>query len=228
MQTYADYHLLRFYPVRVIFAFAMLFMMPILVPAKEHIEVTERDSLYVQWAKSKSALPLFQYTISNTESLRDFRFANELVTQFGVGVIGIDNPSLENAADWIEEMEKLQDGNTFFALSLSQPFDLSFKGWDGQLLKQQVEITTNLELVDRLGKLHAVLILNAGFSMVHFESIPANYTALEQQKVYRYLEVLEQNGVQVSFGKGTSDFVLAHSELVQWTGVKSIDQSLAK
>lgn len=228
MQTYADYHLLRFYLGRVLPVVSLFFLWSFLAFANEQIEITERDSLYVSWSKSKSTLPLFKYSIQDVESLDEFVFAKKLIDQYGVGLIGIKNPDVFNMKVLISELQKTASVKPFFVLELAHPFEFTYKNWNSELLRQQLEVSNNDSKIEELAEHHAALLSTVGFSVLHIESIPDNYKQAENKKVYRYLQHLESNGVMISFGAGANPFLIEHPEIINWSNTKIINQQLAK
>ena len=227
MQTYSDYHLLRFYSVRVITALGLFFLMSISVFAEEQIEITERDSLYVQWSKTKSAFPLLKYTISDPENIDQYVFAEQLIRQYGIGLVGIKNPDVRLVGSWIKDLQAKKGRLPIFMLEMARPFELTYGDWSGQLAVQQVEINTDEEIGKRLAKFHATMLIENGFSMIHFETIPQNYATFETRKVYDYLKELDSIGIMMSFGTGANHFLVDHQEMLNWSNVKLIDESLA-
>lgn len=191
MQTYLVSNLLRTNVGRVGLIFGLL-VINFLVQASDgsSSKEFERDSLYVQWIKSKSTLPTLIYQLNDFNDFTDRLEAEHMIYAYGVGGVIIPNGDQEEVKQWINDNQKRRVGRLLHIVEVNKIFELPFNDLPAFPQQISVECFPNNDLAFKLGQAHANQLRKMGIGLIQFSNFPDYYSKYELQKVYSYFKGL--------------------------------------
>lgn len=229
MQTYLVSILLRTITGRVGLLFCLLaFSFHSVLANPPWPDPVERDSLFAQWAKSKSTLPTLFYELGDFNDFSDRVEAESLIRMYGIGGLIIPNGEVNQIKRWINGNKNWRKEPLIHIASINQIFELPFEGLPQFPNQLSVTCYTNDSLVYQLGQAHANVLRPMGIGLIQIKNIPDHFTKHELNKVRMYLQGLNDQRVAFYFGEEANNatmnnvFTLAqNSKLIH---VKQLDQ----
>lgn len=188
--------------------------MAVSIGEERQIKIESVDTLYSRWNKDKTKIPFFRHTVLNTDQ-EGLEKANELITKYGLGFIFIRSGKLSDISSWVDQNNVDLDTPPIFIAQMNQFFQLPFQSEIAWPLAMELEAVIQDSLVYELGILHGQLLKKTGFDVVHFDSIPKNYSLHELSKVEYYLQGLKKCGLWFSLGPNAAP--LGH-----WVGWENV------
>ncbi|WP_073124536.1 serine hydrolase domain-containing protein [Reichenbachiella agariperforans] len=179
----------------------------------------DRDSLYVTWNKTKSALPVVYMNLPRFEDAHDRSVVMNLALNYGIGAIYISDGDRAQVKKWIQVLEREAVVATLVAAKASGVFELPFDGLGEMPEDEIVSCLTDLDLVRQLAEANAATLQDMGVDVLHYDQLPVYFDDLDVQKTLLYWSVLKDSGVSLSFGNGTRAFVSKYREQINWENV---------
>lgn len=226
MQNYLEYNLLRLFKESVKIVFLILFFAfsSHMLLANDLVEgEVARDTLYRNWSKSKSTYPYFFYNLKNFEDSYQRSEVEGLVGTYGIGGIYLNNGNVIEVAEWLDRIKEIANISPIVIVNIDKIFELPFTFSSDQPSQVEIECLTDQGLITMYTLKHAALLKSMGVDVVHFEYLPSHYTQRERNRVVSYINQLHQNGLKLSFGKGTKEYL----DRIGWSKIDWIPKSLA-
>lgn len=146
-----------------------------------------KDSLYLQWLKSKATLPTLIYELKDFNDFTDRVEAESLIRSYGIGGVIIGNGNRVEAKNWINQNQMLRTEPLLHIVEIKNIFELPFDDLTNHPDQLIVECLSDDSLVYHLGKAHANVLRSMGVALVRFADIPESYSLHEIHKVNLYL-----------------------------------------
>lgn len=220
MQTYLVSILLRTNTGRVGLLFYLLLIGISVSPSLASVpNPIEKDTLFTQWAKTKSTLPTIFYELADFNDFSDRVEAESLIRMYGIGGVIIPNGDLEDVKKWVKENGKWRKEPLIHIASIDQIFQLPFQGLPAFPNHLSVTCYTDDSLVYQLARGHAQVLKSLGIGMVQISNIPAYYSKHEWRKVQMYLHGLTDAKISFYFSELIDRNVLPD---ISSNGLKSI------
>ncbi|WP_420580809.1 serine hydrolase domain-containing protein [Reichenbachiella sp.] len=159
----------------------------------------EKDTLYVQWAKTKNTLPTLFYELSDFNDFSDRVEAESLIRMYGIGGVVVPNGEIEEVKKWIEGNKSWRKEPILHVASMDQIFELPFQGVSEFPNQLSVTCFTDDSLLYALGLAHAQLLRSMEIGMVQMEELPVKFSVHEWRKVQVYLQGLNDGKISFYF-----------------------------
>lgn len=202
MQTYLVSILLRTITGRVGLLFCLMMCSGLVLEASSGMpDPIEKDSLFAQWAKSKSTLPTLFYELKNFNDFSDRVEAESFIRMYGVGGIIISNGEAEEIRQWTQSNQNWRKEPLIHIASMGRIFELPFQGLPQFPSQLSVTCYTNDSLVYLLGQTHAQVLRSMGIGMVRISDLPDYFSSHELEKVHMYLQGIMAGNIVFYFGE---------------------------
>ncbi|SMD32377.1 CubicO group peptidase, beta-lactamase class C family [Reichenbachiella faecimaris] len=171
----------------------------------------EKDSLFAQWAKSKSTLPTLFYELIDFNDFADRVEAESLIRMYGIGGVIVPNGNSDEVKTWIVNNRKWRSEPLLHIAAIHDIFELPFNESSNYPSQLSVECFTNDSLVYWLGQAHANDLREMGFGLIQIKELPAYYSQHEFKKVAKYLDGLNAGGIDYFLTKKPMAVFSKHS-----------------
>ncbi|WP_422359470.1 serine hydrolase domain-containing protein [Reichenbachiella sp.] len=159
----------------------------------------EKDTLFIQWAKTKNTLPTLFYELADFNDFSDRVEAESLIRMYGIGGVVVPNGEFKEVKLWMAVNQSWRKEPVLHIASIDQIFELPFQGVSGFPNQLSVTCFTDDSLVYALGIAHAQLFRSMDIGLVQIEEIPSKFSAYEWRKVQIYLQGLNDEKVSYYF-----------------------------
>lgn len=187
--------------------------------ASSNAESVSPDTLYQQWSKAKTGVPLMLYEFIDFNHSKDQ--AQEFIKNHQPGLVSLWDGDQSDVSRWIAQVKSQQAVSPIFVCELRDIFELPFTNqvsWPSYL---EVEAVNDQELIYQLGAHHGLTLKNMGFDIVYTDWIPPNYEA-QPNKLKSYFKGITNAGLGIGLGLGAIDY----GYMFGWDNVCLLDAHL--